>query len=380
MNKIQVTFYSLTFFLISFVFAHKLEWSKRNASNPVIIAYVPSIQDNWGKDMEVAKKITHINYAFANIKDGKVVQGREGDSLEIAELRALKKVNPDLKILISVGGWAWSDHFSDAALTSASREIFAQSAIDFLLKHQLDGIDLDWEYPGQPGEGNVFRPEDKENFTAILKLIREKLDAIEPEDVHYLLTVATAANQKYLDHTEMDKAAKYLDYVNIMTYDYHGGWSPLTGHHANLHLSSYNQSTVQRSSSQAVEEHLKAGVPAEKLVLGVPFYGRWWSGVEKTNQGLYQDSKGERGSKGFKDLEKDYINKNGFVRYWDESAKAPYLWQESTATFVTYEDEASLKIKMEYIEEKKLGGAMFWQFNGDNEQHSLLNTIFNELK
>jgi chitinase len=380
MNKIQLLFYGLVFFITSCVSAHKKEVNTAIAQKSVIIAYVPSMQDNWGEGMEAAKKITHINYAFANIKDGKVIEGGQGDSLEMAQLRALKKVNPDLKILISVGGWAWSDHFSDAALTPASREIFAQSAIDFLLKHQLDGIDLDWEYPGQPGEGNVFRPEDKENFTAILKLIREKLDAIAPKGFHYLLTVATAANQRYLDLTEMDKASKYLDYVNIMTYDYHGGWSPLTGHHANLYPSSYNKSEVQRSSSRAVEEHLKAGVPADKLVLGVPFYGRWWSEVEKTNQGLYQDSKGERGSKGFNGLEKDYINKNGFVRYWDESAKTPYLWQESTGTFVTYEDEESLKIKMEYIAEKGLAGAMFWQFNGDNEQHSLLNTIFNELK
>ena len=308
-----LTVATMTFILTACVPAHNSEEPPQN--DPVIIAYVHNtVGDNWGPKGEVANKISHINYAFANVIGGKVVEGHEKDSANMARLQELKKVNPDLKILISVGGWTWSDNFSDAALTADSREIFAQSAIDFLQKHQLDGIDLDWEYPGQKGEDNIFRPEDKQNFTALLQLIREKLDSIAPDGQHYLLTIATGANQRYLDHTEMDKASAYLDYVNIMTYDYHGAWALFTGHHSNLYPSESDTTTIARSSSRAVEEHLQAGIPAEKLVLGVPFYGRWWSGVNPENKGLYQATEGEGGGHPFSRLEEEIINKNGFNR------------------------------------------------------------------
>ena len=143
-----------------------------------VIAYVMGGNNDWGATNEKAKQITHINYAFANIKDGKVVEGYVSDEENLKKLNDLKKVNGDLKILISVGGWSWSKNFSDAVLTESSREVFAASAVEFMLKHHIDGIDLDWEYPGQRGDNNIFRPDDKENFTAVLKLLREKLDNI----------------------------------------------------------------------------------------------------------------------------------------------------------------------------------------------------------
>ncbi|MBJ2175497.1 glycoside hydrolase family 18 protein [Aureibaculum sp. A20] len=339
-----------------------------------VIAYVQGYQDNWGENLEKARQITHINYAFANIKNGKVIEGYSVDTEALKKLNALKSINPNLKILISIGGWSWSKNFSDIALTEQSREIFANSAIDFMKKHKIDGIDLDWEYPGQNGDNNTFRPEDKENFTALLKRIREKLEAIKPE--HYLLTIATGANQAYLDHTDMAKAHQYLDFINIMTYDYYTGGSNSTGHHSNLFSSSLNPNGV--SSAKAVEEHVNAGIPIEKLVLGVPFYGRWWKGVNAENNGLYQDSSGKRGSYNFKEIEENYIDKNGFVALWDDEAKAPYLWNAKENQFVTYENSKSLKFKINYIKDKKMGGVMFWQFNQDSG--TLLNTISGNLK
>ena len=174
--------------------------------NAKIIAYVHGWQDNWGTNNEKANQITHINYAFANIKDGKVIEGNDSDVETFKKLNKLKQVNKELKILISVGGWGWSKNFSDAVLTENSRQVFANSAIDFMLKHKIDGIDLDWEYPGQIGDNNVFRPEDKENFTSILKLLRMKLDSVSGENNSFLLTIATGANQNYLDHTNMKEA------------------------------------------------------------------------------------------------------------------------------------------------------------------------------
>lgn len=354
-----------------------LETNEVNQPDYKIIAYVNEWKNNWGNDFEKAKQITHINYAFANIKNGEVIEGSDSDTETLRKLNALKQVNPNLKILISVGGWTWSGNFSDAVLTEESRQVFANSAIAFLQKHKIDGIDLDWEYPGQIGNGNVHRPEDKENFTAILKLLREKLDAIVTEGQHYLLTIASAANQAYLDHTNMGEAQQYLDFINIMTYDFHGGWVAKTGHHANLYTSKHDDNSIPRSAAIAVQQHLNAGIPAEKIVLGVPFYGRWWQGVKDENNGLYQPSTGVSGSYNYHFIVDSLVDKNGFQAQWDSMAKVPYLWRIEDAQFVTYDNAKSMHYKASFVKDKELGGIMFWQFNGDNG--TLLQTIFDVL-
>ena len=336
-----------------------------------VIAYVMGGNNDWGATNEKAKQITHINYAFANIKDGKVVEGYVSDEENLKKLNDLKKVNGDLKILISVGGWSWSKNFSDAVLTESSREVFAASAVEFMLKHHIDGIDLDWEYPGQRGDNNIFRPDDKENFTAVLKLLREKLDNISTKKNQYLLTIASAANQKYLNHTNMKEAHQYLDFINIMTYDFFTGGSHQTGHHANLYKSEFDNESGA-SASKAVEQHIEEGIPVEKLVLGVPFYGRWWKGVSPDDNGLYQNSIGKRGSYSYKTIA-DSLSNTAFVSYWDAKANSPYIWRSKDSLFLTYENPKSLKIKVDFVKSKKVGGIMFWQFNGDNGE--LLNVI-----
>lgn len=340
-----------------------------------VVAYVNSWQDNWGENNEKANQITHINYAFANIKEGKVIEGNESDTEVLKKLNNLKQVNKDLKILISVGGWAWSKNFSDAVLTEESRQIFANSAIDFMLKHKIDGIDLDWEYPGQIGDNNKFRQEDKKNFTAILKLLREKLDALAVNSNKYLLTIATGADPKYLEHTNMREAHQYLDFINIMTYDFFTGGSSQTGHHSNLFQSEFNK-TSRVNAAAAVEMHFKAGIPIKKIVLGVPFYGRYWNKTNPENNGLYQMSTGKKGSCDYKSIS-DSIKNKIYVPYWDAKAKAPYIWRESDSLFLTYENPKSLKFKIDFVKSKKMGGIMFWQFNGDNGD--LLNTISDNL-
>lgn len=329
-----------------------------------IVAYVHGWQDNWGENYERANQITHINYAFANIKEGKVVEGNENDGEILKKLNALKMVNKDLKILISVGGWSWSKNFSDAVLTERSREIFANSAVDFMLRHEIDGVDLDWEYPGQRGDDNVFRPEDKENFTAILKLLRKKLDSVSDGNKAYLLTIATAANASYFEHTNMKEAQQYLDFINIMAYDFYVGGQGVTGHHANLYRSEFDLEKG-RSADLAVEDHVKAGIPIEKLVLGVPFYGRWWKSVQPVDNGLFQSAQGVFGSINYKNIA-DSLKAEVYVSSWDSTALAPYVWREKDSLFMTYENPESMKYKVEYVKNKKMGGIMFWQFNGDN--------------
>ena len=335
------------------------------------------MEDNWGKDFEKALQITHINYAFANIKDGKVVEGNPSDIETFKKLNKLKKANEHLKILISVGGWGWSGGFSDAVLTSASRHVFANSAIDFMLRHKIDGIDLDWEYPGLIGNDNVHRPEDKENFTEILKLLRKKLDSLPTKNNNYLLTIATGAFQEYLDHTDMIEAHKYLDFINIMTYDFYGGGDRVTGHHANLALTARDTLKPPRSARVAVQQHIDAGIPANKIVLGVPFYGKWWKGTTPVNNGLYQPTTGMTGTYNFNNIADSLANNSGFQAFWDDEAKAPYIWRQKDSLFMTYETPRSIKLKVEYVKNEQLGGIMFWQFNGDNG--SLLNAINDNL-
>ena len=325
-----------------------------------------------------ASKLTHINYAFADIDKGKIVLRLKTDSLNLVQLVAMKAQNPDLKVIISIGGWAWSNWFSDAALTTESRTGFGKSAIELMQKYKLDGIDLDWEYPGQIGEDNGFRPEDKQNFTLLLGEIRRQLDELETTSkMHYLLTIATGGDQQYIDHTELGETQKHLDFINVMTYDFYSGLDSVTGHHANLYDSKQAPS-LSKSAMASVERHLKAGVPANKIVLGIPFYGRMWTGVNAQNNGLYQKAKSVGAIVDYNIIADKYLNK-GFERFWDESAKAPYLWDRDSTRFISYEDTTSLGIKLRFVEEKGLGGAMFWEYSLD-KNNELLNTINKYLK
>ena len=334
------------------------------APEPVIVAYANAPMDSLN-----ANKLTHINYSFAKIEEGLLVEGRPEDAERMAAMQQVRRYNPDIKILISVGGWSWSDYFSDAALTPESRERFARSAIEFVKRHRLDGVDLDWEYPGQKGEDNVFRPEDKQNFTLLLAELRRQLDALTQADGRkdnpYLLTIASASGQTYLDHTEMDKVQLYLDFVNIMTYDFTGPWTQVAGHHTNLGPSPHAQASGTYAI-KGVDDHIAAGVPAAKIVLGTAFYGRWWSEVDSAQNGLYQPYTGESGAHAYHTLAAEYIDKNGFVRHWDKLAQAPYLWNDSLRIHISYDDPQSLAAKARYVREKGLRGVMFWHFRHDS--------------
>lgn len=348
----------------------------------VLIGYVS--RNGWTKAQIEAQKLTHINYAFAvPAPNGEFAPISPKDSTNLAALTSLRAVNNDLKILISVGGWGGCNYFSDAALTEASRQKFAASAVAFLKKHKLDGVDIDWEYPDQVGAGNIFRPEDKENFTLFLKAIRDQLDKQGQLDNrtatnHYLLTAATGGDTAFVSHTNLGQAHRYLDYVNIMTYDLYHGNDKVTGHHSPLDQSKKGDQS-RNSSMSAVDGHIKAGVPANKIVLGIPFYGRGWADVRPVDNGLYQPAAGKHSFISHDELTDKYINKNGFVRYWDADAKAPYLWNPNTSTFISYADVESFAPKLNYVKKKGLAGIMFWEYIYDLKHKALLDTVVNGL-
>ncbi len=334
----------------------------------VVIGYLYSPNRPLVPSDVAAEKLTHINYAFANIKDGLMVEGYAGDAENYKILNSLKERNPKLKILVSVGGWTWSGGFSDMALTPQSRKLFIDSAVAFLERHRLDGLDVDWEYPGQKGLNNTNRHEDKVNCTALLAEARAALDkAGKAAGKRYLLTMATGTNDSWIEHTEMDKLHASLDFVNLMTYDMAGDWDPVTAHHSPLFTNP--ASPKGRSCATAVDLFLAAGVPAGKIVLGAPFYGKAWGEVPPAENGLYQPGKRvtERLRTNFRDIKTNLEGKDAFVRYWDDTAKAPYLYNAEKRIFISYEDEQSIGLKGSYVKERGLAGIMFWEYNGDSE-------------
>jgi chitinase len=323
-------------------------------------------------------KLTRINYAFSNILNDRMVIGSPADAQNFALLRSLRNTNPNLTVLVSVGGWLWSTNFSDMALTRDSRAIFEDSVMQFLTRYDLDGLDIDWEYPGMPGAGHPFRPEDKHNFTALLGELRERFDASARRGRRLYLTIAMGASDEVIANTEMQKVQRYVDTVNLMTYDYYEpGSESITGNHSPLYANPADPKAA--SSADTVRAFQKAGVPAEKILLGVPFYGHEWGQVKDQNHGLFQVGKPVPGAYTPFNIIDNTILGHGFTRYWDDAAKVPYLYNPQQHIFVSYEDPESLKIKCQYIRSQKLAGIMFWEYFGDS-QAKLLQTINTELR
>jgi chitinase len=310
--------------------------------------------------------MTRINYAFANIADGRMVTGFSHDAENFATLHSLKQANSSLTVLVSVGGWLWSTNFSDISLTQRSRDTFNQSVLDFLARYKLDGLDIDWEYPGLAGSGHPFRSEDKHNFTLLLKELRSRFDAEEKRTHHRLfLTIAAGSSNEFIEHTEMAEVQKYVDTVNLMAYDYYEPESDaITGHHSPLYASS--QDPKKASSDASVQSFEKAGVPARKILLGVPFYGHVWGHVADREHGLFQaGTQVPKAYAPYRVIVSDMLG-HGYTRYWDSSASVPYLYNPENQQFISYEDPESLTAKCGYVLSHHLGGVMFWEYSGDS--------------
>jgi chitinase len=373
------------FFILALVFiaglyscgSQKAEKENEKEDQKFIIGYVFPGNRVMDESEVDGSYLTHINYAFSNIIDGRMVEGYPNDSLNFAVLRQIRDKNPGLHLLISAGGWGWSGGFSDMALTTESRAVFIRSALEFLKRHDLDGLDLDWEYPGLPGNNNPHRPEDRENFTALLRECRQALDELGGAEKHYLLTIAAASFQSYLDNTEMDVVADYLDFINIMTYDFVGEWGNTTGHHANLLTPDFDPAAMAVENSVALFNRF--GVGNDKLLIGAAFYGRGWQDVNPENNGLGQPGKGLQGvNLNYHSIVKNYLTNPAYQQLWDTSALVPFLWNPEEKIFITYENPLSIQEKARFVKENGLKGIMFWQYFGDHEKE-LLKSMFEEI-
>jgi chitinase len=316
-----------------------------------------------------ADKLDAINFAFALVDPaGEVYLPGATAAASLAGLTALRGDNPELKVLVSIGGWG-ADHFSEAALTPESRARFTASAVRLMLEHGLDGIDIDWEYPTLPGPGISHRPGDRENFSLMLEDLRAKLDALGREHGrHYLLTIA-AADGVAARGLELARIERVLDWINLMTYDFYGSLDDTTGHHTGLDRSRLAPAG-SRTTVQAVDEFLAAGVPPAKLNVGVAFYGREFAEVDPAHRGLYQRYGRFVDSRPWREL-RGMPGRDGYVRYWDADAHAPYLWNAATRHFISYDDPQSLAAKAAFVRERGLGGMMYWEHRHDIDDELL---------
>lgn len=318
-------------------------------------------------DQLPAELFTQINYAFAKIQDGKLaLSAPEQDRKNLQGLTALRKRNPKLKIVLSVGGWDESTYFSDAAVSPASRAAFAQSCAELILEHRLDGIDLDWEYPVSGGAaGVIHRPQDKENFTLLLQALRDALDRQGRQNgKQYVLSIAGAADGSYLNAIEPQAAAEIVDHIFIMAYDFNGPWDIYTGFNAPLYTPSGGPNRYRSSVDCSVSAWLRHGVPAGKLVLGMPLYGYIYQGVSHGSYGLYGLFNSAK-SLSWDKLKEEYLNNSSYQQFRHSEADVPYLY--GNQNFISYDDENSIAHKGELARRYGLGGIGFWELSQDQD-------------
>ncbi len=311
------------------------------------------------------------------------------------QLKKLKLRHPGLKILISIGGWEGSAYFSDALLTPQSREGFADAIIDRYILGNIplvkgtggkgaganifDGVDIDWEYPLNGGlEGNHHDSNDNENLSAFYALMRKKLDSVNPE---LLLTAAVPASEEYADNYDIRQDQKYLNWYNLMTYDFVGEWSPVTNHHTNLFISGEDTSNVRQSFDSSVRFFVDSlGVNNRKIVPGVAFYGHGWKGVDSSNNGLYQLADGAAPSEEKSDTRNysywSFLRSKGFDYHWDTLAMAPFLYGKEDKMFWSFDDAKSIALKSRYVDAYHLGGIMCWEISGDDSCGTLINAMY----
>ncbi|MDR3250160.1 MAG: glycoside hydrolase [Tannerella sp.] len=330
---------NLLFLLFAFLSVSCSTVGADKCSEKVVLAYVTGN----GRGLPDPSLMTHINFAFGHVNktfNGIVISREE----RLKEIVGLKAKNKSLKVLLSIGGWT-SGGFSEMASSEATRKSFAEDCRRVIDEFGLDGIDMDWEYPSSSAAGISSSPDDVDNFSLLMKDIRQ---AIGKEK---MLTLATIADAKHVDFRAIDP---YIDLVNIMAYDV----ARPPHHHSGLFRSEHSG---RITSAEAVEAHLKAGVPADKLVLGLPFYGHGTDGLPD-----------------FIDY-KDIIKLEKYSKQWDDVAKIPYMTNDEGKLVLCYEDSASIAFKCNYIIANGLRGLMYWEYNCDDSDLTLTKAVYSGL-
>ena len=329
-----------------------------------VIAYYAG--DAAHADAYPIEKLTHIIYSFCHLKDNRLHVDNMQDTLTIQHLVELRKRNPSLKIILSIGGWGGCAPCSQAFSTDEGRKEFAHSVKQLSEYFHTNGIDIDWEYPAIEGFPNhQYRPADKSNFTALIQTLRDTLGN------QYEISFAAGGFQKFLNESvDWNAIAPLVDKVNLMSYDLVNGNSTVTGHHTPL----YSTPEQIESADNAVRFFDSIHFPLNKIVIGAAMYGRIFNVDVDAHNGLYQPGNFDHGIS-FKDFNIDTMQKQGYVYYWDDTAKAPYLYNKTAKKLFSYDNERSISLKTKYAIDKGLNGIMFWQLGDDRPEHGLLDAI-----
>lgn len=317
-------------------------------------------------DSIAAGKLTHIIFSFCHLSGNVLKVDNSNDAATISALVELKKKNPALKILLSLGGWGGCETCSDVFATAKGRKDFATSVLQLNEFFKTDGIDIDWEYPVVEGyPGHKFSPADKQNFTDLILELRKVLGT------KYEVSFAAGGFQKFLEEAVDWKAvAPAVDRINLMTYDLVNGYSTTTGHHTPL----YSTPSQRESTDNAVKYLIKVGVPANKLVVGAATYGRIWEGVDAAQNGLNQSGKFKR-SLDYNKFDRELAAAQGWKSFWDDAAKAPYAYNTEKQLYITYDDSRSIALKTQYVIDNKLNGIMYWEITNDKYIGGLLDVM-----
>lgn len=340
-----------------------------------------------------ASHLTHVLYAFANVQGdtGEVVLGDKwadtdkrytdhGDTWNdqgnnvygcAKQLFLLKKANRHMKVLLSIGGWTWSTNFPSMASTQQGRQAFARSAVKIIEDIGFDGIDIDWEYPKGSDQAA--------NFVELLREVRQELDRAAATRHHghrprFLLTIAASAGPQHYNEINPAAMDQYLDFWNLMAYDYAGSWDSTSGHQANLFPSKSNPTSTPFNTDQALRYYTSHGVRPDKLVIGMPLYGRAFqqtSGPGTAYSGIGEGS-WENGIWDYKKLPLD-----GCTEHVDREAVASWCYNPQSGLMVSYDNAEVAQIKADFIRRNGFGGAMWWESSADRQpgQGSLIETV-----
>ena len=357
----MVRFNLILVFVFTYVFSSA---QKKKQDNINVIAYYagrPTMIDSFR-----VEQLTHLIFSFCHLKGDSLAVMNARDSTTIKNMVALKNRNPQLKVMLSLGGWGGCKTCSAVFASKKGRKIFAKTTKELMNYFGTDGIDLDWEYPVIEGfPGHPYSLDDKDNFTALVKLLRKNLGKKQE------ISFAAGGFTTYIDSSiNWKKVMPLVNRVNLMSYDLTSGDSKVSGHHTPL----YSTPGEPESVDKGVNGLIAAGVPAGKIAIGAAFYARMFEVSDTANHGLNQPAKFYHGLS-YRSFADTLTQANGFTQYWDQAAQAPYSFNPERKLFVTYDDSTSIKLKTKYTIQHHLNGIMFWQLTEDSFENGLLNVI-----